>query len=377
MAWAKAPVALGTLACAACLAVATTLPVTAPVAEKLVKPVQTGVNLAAINFAGLDWLSAIPAIQALIENGDTSGLDSLNGIAAFLNLGDQGLSAFEESADSPGYAALSGLNSLTTGNFAGIDAFSALGATGPGDLASLDAIPAFEAFAADGNTDAFVPDSDGNGGYAALSGLSSYRDAAGGNLLALGGIDAFSALPLYATIADANATDGERADAIRGLAAFSAIPEYLGLPTAAEEAEAKENADAKAAASKLLKQQEPQLLKQQAPVVQQDEDQTQVQVEGNSIQQLAAVAPPADPAPAADPGPQTGKPSNNKQGEVRNGLSFKPEGNGIPLFGSGRGSAADNGIRGWGDGLKKLGLNGGPDAGAAAGGAPAAGGGAE
>ncbi|MGH7292071.1 MAG: hypothetical protein ACREJT_12715, partial [Myxococcota bacterium] len=84
----------------------------------------------------------------------------------------------------------------------------------------------------------------------------------------------------------------------------------------------------------------------------------------STTQQLAAVAAPAEPAPAADPAPEAGKLKTNKQGEVRDSAKYTP--GGLPvLFGSGKGkNAEDNGIRGWGDGLKKLGLNGGPDSGA-------------
>jgi hypothetical protein len=76
--------------------------------------------------------------------------------------------------------------------------------------------------------------------------------------------------------------------------------------------------------------------------------------------ELAAVAPPADPAPAADPGsPQTGKPRNNKQGEVRNGLSFKPGDDGILVPGSGRGrGAADESNDTWHKMLNSVGLGG-------------------
>ncbi len=69
----------------------------------------------------LDLLNAIPLYLGLFSGDPATqaealaGLDSLNGIAAFLNLGGQGLAAFEESDDNPGYAALSGLNSYCDG----------------------------------------------------------------------------------------------------------------------------------------------------------------------------------------------------------------------------------------------------------------------
>ena len=82
MEWAKSPVVAGSMLCAACLAVAAALPAAPPVAEQLTKTVHAGVNLA-VDFGSLASLSAIPAIQALIATGDTSGLASLDGIPAF------------------------------------------------------------------------------------------------------------------------------------------------------------------------------------------------------------------------------------------------------------------------------------------------------
>jgi hypothetical protein len=371
MAWAKTPIAIGAAACAACLALATTSPVTAPIAEKIVKaPITSNVNLAAINFANLDLLSAIPAIQALINDGDTSGLDSLNGIAAFLLLGDQGLAAFEESETSPGYAALSGLNSYATGNLAGIDAFSALGATGLGDLDSVNGIPAFQQFFATGDLHSF-DQTDEQPGYAALSALGTYQDIAGGDFSTIGNLDSLSAIPSYRTLLSGNATPGEIGDALRGLDAFSAIPEYLGLPTVEDETPP-EDPDGGDPPATLTRAEKRQL---KTPVVeQQDPDQ------GQGTTALAAVAAPVGPVgPAAgeDTAPKnTKKASANKQNEVRDSGKFTPKP--IVLFGSGSGkNAADNGMRGYGDMLKKLGLNGGDTAGADAGNAPAKGGDAD
>src|SRR3954452_17825396 len=159
MLWAKTPVVAGSSACAACLAITMALPSSAPLAEKATPTVVPGMTLTGIE--NLDLLNAIPFYLGLFsgdpatQQESLAGLDSLNGIAAFLNLGGQGLAAFEESDTSPGYAALSGLNSLTTGNLAGIDAFSALGATGLGDLDSVNGIPAFQQFLATGDLHSF------------------------------------------------------------------------------------------------------------------------------------------------------------------------------------------------------------------------------
>jgi hypothetical protein len=87
-------------------------------------------------------------------------------------------------------------------------------------LASLGGIPALLTYAATGNTDAFIPADDGSGGYAALSGLSSYRDFnASGNVDDLQGIDNFSAIPAY----EAFAASGN-IDDLAGIDNFSAIP---------------------------------------------------------------------------------------------------------------------------------------------------------
>lgn len=371
MAWAKAPVAFGALTCAACIAITTALPASAPSAEKVTKPVQARVNLAAINFGALDLLSAIPAIQALINDGDPSGLDSLNGITAFIALANGGgLASFEPDAatGNPGYALLDGANSLATGNFAGIDAFSALGAEGLGDLASTDGIPAFQAFAADGDLHAF-DQTDGQLGYAALSALGTYQDIAGGDLSTLGNLDSVSALPAYSTLLDSNATEVQKANAMRDLDAFSAIPEYLGLPS--EEPPAARTAAKVGPPAATTAEVKTPLVK--TPLVKTEE----VQTPDEQTQELSA--PAADSAPAAGtPAPELKKGTEAKPVDKKSTGSYsgvfapKP----LVLFGSGSGkNAADNGIRGWGDMLKKAGLNGGETAGAPAGGAGDANGG--
>jgi hypothetical protein len=336
------PVAAGSLACVACLAVAAALPAAAPVADQLTKTVHAGVKLA-VDFSALDAFNGIPLYLGLFSgDADTqaeslAGLDSINGLSSFLALANNGgLASFEpnDATGNPGYAALSGLNSVATGNLAGIDAFSALGATGPGDLASVSAIPAFQKFAQTGNTDAFVPDADGNGGYAALSGLSSYRDAASGNVLALGGIDAFSALPVFAGPDGVAGTGG--IGALSGYAALSAIPALLGpAPTGGT---GDTGGDQLPPAAKVAKP-------------------------------LAASTGADAPAAAGTPAATTTVPK--KPGGGSYSAKFSPAG--LPVvFGSGGGrNAADNGIRGYGNMLKKIGLGGGDSGGSAKSGAGA------
>ena len=96
----------------------------------------------------IDAFSAIPQYQTLVNGSSTpaqisvrpalTALASLSGIPAFVNFANGGgLAALVP------YAALSGLNSFATGNIAGIDALSTLGASSLGDLASVSAIPVF------------------------------------------------------------------------------------------------------------------------------------------------------------------------------------------------------------------------------------------
>jgi hypothetical protein len=249
MVWAKTPVAMGSILCAACLAVATTTtPAAERAADQLAKTVEAGVDLK-VDLTQLASVNAIPIFQALAaattpaqilaalgQYGATSALPFLAAIAqGDLVTGLTGLAsvnallpslAFGLTGDVTFLAPLASVNAIpifqalataTTpeeavtalggyGATSALPAFQALGqATTPdevvdalGGLSLTDAAPAFRDFAATGNTDAFVPTgTPAAGGYAALSGLSSYRDAAAGNPLALGGIAAFSAIPAY------------------------------------------------------------------------------------------------------------------------------------------------------------------------------------
>ena len=160
MVWAKFPIAAGVMTCAACLTVAAAVPAMTPAARS----VEAGVDLKVetfIDFLNQPAFNAIPIYQAA----------QLDPTALFA-------------------------------------------------LATLDGLPALLSFALTGNTDAFVPADDGSGGYAALSGLSSYRDFNNsGNIEDLAGIDNFSAIPTY----QAFAASGDIND-LADIDAFSAIP---------------------------------------------------------------------------------------------------------------------------------------------------------
>lgn len=322
------------MACVACLAMATTVTSSAPLAERandqIAKTVQRGLNLAALS--DIDAFSALGASSLT----DLAAFDGIPALQQFLQ--DGNLADFEPNADgSGGYAALSGLNSYATGNLSGIDAFSALG-SGIQSTDAFSAIPVFEQLAQATNTQEAAT---ALGGYDATSAANTFfgqgsmgQDGVtptggvftGGGVNALapasdgsGGYAALSAVPVFVGN-DPNAPYGEGVftgggvNALSNYAALSAIPAYLDAATSAT-------------ASTTV-----------AP------------------QQKLAASAPADPAPA-DTTTSTPTKSNNKAGQSYAGV-FKPTT--IEIFGSGGGkNAADNGIRGWGDMLKKAGLSGG------------------
>jgi hypothetical protein len=205
MAWTKIPAAAASIACAACIAAAAAVPGAEMQAAHFAETVNGDVQL-----SGLD-----DALASSLE------LDWLNGVLPLLNFavsGGQDLSTFVPTDDWPGYAALSALwfyqNSLTgsTTNpgIEGIAAFSALPDLLDGNVFALDAfnavpiylslfdapsnvkylesvngVVAFQDFRSGDGVDAFVPVDDNpdtpdmdesKPGYAALSGLASYRD---------------------------------------------------------------------------------------------------------------------------------------------------------------------------------------------------------
>ncbi len=331
MEWAKAPVVAGSMMCAACLAVATAVPAGAPVAEQLTKTVHSGVNLA-VDFSALDWLSALAATGP----ADLASLDGIPAFQEFLATGD--LAAFEPAADgSGGYAALSGLNSYATGNLAGIDGFSTLGVSSLGDIDAFSAIPVYQSVLAGGPdggvnalgglasvsaVDTFFGDNNGDGGVFTGGGIDALAPDADGN----GGYAALSALPVFVgetgPNGDGGVFTGGGIDALSGYDALSAIPAYLApTPPAVTTLAASEQAatEDSAPAARLAPQ---------------------------------TLAAPVAEAPVVE---KTTAPEADKKPTGSYSASFKPQP--LVLFGSGGGkNAADNGIRGWGDMLKKAGL---------------------
>jgi hypothetical protein len=314
-------------------------------ADQIAKTIQRGAHLAAItdvdafsalgNFFGTDAFGAIPVFQQFLADG---------------NLAD-----FEPDADgNGGYAALSGLNSYATGNIAGIDGFSTLGATSITDIDAFSALGAtkpsdIDAFSALPNIQNFLT----NGDLSRATGLS--------------GIDAFSALPTYNAVAQGDigalAPDSTGAG---GIAAFSAIPAYLGIPPTEPAPDFPSTGT-----SPLL------VAAKETPKV--ESTTTEVPSGGsNLVKSFVADLPkqraltPVDPAPA-DSTPLPVDKTSNKQNQVRNGLSFKPEGLGTPLFLTGGGAGVDNGMPGWQKGLKSLGIGGGDSTGSESKGADAGG----
>jgi hypothetical protein len=262
--------------------------------------------------ANYDLLSALPVYAEIYNAPDAdaaidalAGLDSLSAIPVYRDIAQ---------ATTPQEAAIAmgGLDSLSA-----VDTFFGDGPEGADGETPVGAV------FGDGGVDALAPNKDsGGGGYAALSGLPVFYGSNNPNTNFGPGV--FNP--------QAGGTGGLAA--LENYAALSAVPRYLNLPP--------NDAPPLPPAPRLPAPQE----RGAAPEVQ--------------TQQLGAVAPPADPGssqPAQQPDPKS-----NKQGEVRNSLNFTPGGGVIPLFGSGKGKGADNGIRGWGDMLKKVGLNGGEPA---------------
>jgi hypothetical protein len=385
--WAKAPFAVGTVACAACLAIAGTMTSSVPAVQQAQKAAE--LRLSAIS--DVDAFSAF-GLSSIFDYGLIDGVPALSDLlqgnlnsllADDTNAGYAGLSAldvfFGDGSNAAGgvftgggidalanYDALSALpvffgpeGVFGTGGvdaLAGYDALSAIppyialaggDITATGDLASLSAVDTFVGdgpIGQDGNAigpvfgaggiDALAPDADGNGGYAALSALPVF---AGTNPNGPFGLGVFT---------------GGGVGALKNYDALSAIPAYLNAEQGTTPLPFARTA---------------------APAEEQNTFKTQA-VDPSLAKPLAAINPaPADPPPASTP-PVDKK--ENKQNEVRNGLSFKPEGLGTPLFLTGGGAGVDNSIRGYGDAVNKVraGLGLGPDT---SGGAAASAGGGE
>ncbi len=383
--WAKIPAATASIACAACIAAASVAIPAMQSSEGLAKTISSEVNLSAINFGALDWLSAIPAYQEYLTTfnleafrvtDDHPGLDLLSALPLYEDLFSDDPAVRDAAlAD---LDLVSGVPALLSGDLGSLDSVSAvptyltlLSGEGTVDdvkgLESVNATYAFNEFInSGGDFEAFVPTENPDGsvdnpGYAALSGVSSWQKFfSSGDPGDLGGIDAFSAIPEYQTLASSDATVGERADALRNLDAVSAIPEYLGLPTAEEEADAAPLA-AKVAAPEetATTEEEPQTttpLKQLSQTITQSLPQANIEAPAAPEVKTPELPKLSAPTITKKETASTEEKETSKGGGSYSG-SFKPEP--IVLFGSGKGNGADNGIRGWGEGLKKLGIGGG------------------
>lgn len=343
MAWVKVPTAATAAACAACVAAAMALPAADTAADRLVKAVSPGVHLSAINFDALDWLSALPLYQALLDGNTDAlrGLDSLNGIPGIMAL---------LSGDPTQLASTNGIKAyvdyLQTGN---LEAFRSIDLANPG-LAALNALPVYAAIAGGDLSELDNLDSTSAiQSYAAIAGgdrsalgkldstsaIPVYEAIAGGDLSALGKLDSTSAVPLYSTVLDPTASVAKRADAVRGLDAFSAIPEYLGLPSVSVPAAA-------IAPQSIVQSSGPATIeeKQAAP-------------EAASIPSNSGDSPPA----VTPSGPVT-KVIERVREDVGNLGKFTPKTNGTVLFPTGGGGAATDTNDTWHKVLHSVGLGG-------------------
>ena len=389
MMWAKTPAAAGSIFCAACIAAASVLPTVGPAADQLAKTMSADVNLK-VRFDKLANFDAIPIYQAAAAGDVTAifALQSLNAIPAYLTFGLTGntdvLGALASLSGVPVYAHAIQAGTGDPALLAGIDNFSGIPGlqkiangdrTGYYDNATTNATQAFDKWAASGYTDlgAFEPNlepddpADFNAGYAALSGLNTYKKAnTSGNVADLAGIDAFSAIPALQVLGNPASTQADIWAAQRALASISAIPEYQDAP------------DPPAPPAPVA----PEALK-----VASEESSPQIQAKtafapapAPAAAAAAAPAAAAAAAPEVTPKATEAAPAAVKTEKPSNGSysgSFSPPS--LVLFGSGSGkNAADNGIRGWGDAVNgvrgALGLGPDPstqsaDSGAGAGGA--------
>jgi hypothetical protein len=247
MMWAKTPAAASSIFCAVCIATAAVLPAVGPAADRLANAVNADVNLK-VNWGALANFDAVPLYQ-LAAGGNPAAilaLPTLNAIPGYLAfaLGDvTALGGLDSLSAVPVYAAAQAAGTGDPALLAGIDAFSGVPGlqkiangdrTGYYDLESTNGMQAFDKWAASGYTDlnSFVPNDDPdptkfNAGYAALSGLQSYKDVnTTGDWSKLSGIDAFSAIPSLQVLGDPASTQEQIWDAQRSLDSVSAIPEY-------------------------------------------------------------------------------------------------------------------------------------------------------
>lgn len=389
--WAKIPAATASIACAACIAAASVaVPAMNSGSNDLKDTIAAQVNLTAIDFTPLLGLGSLDGIPAWLEFFSTGNVD------AFVPVEDDPTTPEDESW--AGYDALSALAAWRDGSLGDIDAFSAVPDLLNGDITALDAfnaIPTYEKIASGdatvddlkgldsvngvvawndfinsgGDLSAFEPVDDdpatpdideSKPGYDALSGAASWqRFAQSGNVEELAGIDAFSAIPNWKQFIEGGGDVSE--DGLGGIDAFSALPALKEVADSATETEAvsADNTSARVATEST-------------------DTSAQTSTPGTTLKQLsqtitqslprANVQAPAAPA-AEEPKASTStsstktkqaaaeEPTGTSKGGGSYSGSFKPEP--IVLFGSGKGNGADNGIRGWGEGLKKLGIGGG------------------
>jgi hypothetical protein len=321
-------------------------------------------------------VAAVPAIEAAtnsIEKSQASEVkmsslvDRLSTLDAFGNL-----PAYQALLDDPSAA---GLIAALGDSTSAVPLYLALlnGDTGAvGELASVDALPVFANAAywddlnylTPGYDNPLTPEEDPSPGYDALGALPLYLAAANGDPSALVGIDAVSATPNWASFLSTGDTS---ATGLGGIDAFSAIPVYKQLATG--------DHDAKLDALS-------QLSSVDAIPVAHD-----VIVDGdiNALEPIEDVQPGyaalgaipgllgtnQAPLAAKNPGPvveQAAAPEVENAGATEKTVKeekkdngnlglFKPKTEVILPTGFG-GGGADNGMPGWNNMLKKLGVGG-------------------
>jgi hypothetical protein len=320
MAWAKAPFAIGSVACAACLAVTATMasaPLAQQAGEQIAKTIHRGATLAANPITQLDAFSALAPGTTLadIDGFSTLGATSISDIDGFSTLGATSIS------DIDGFSSL-GATSITD-----IDGFSSLGATKLSDIDAFSALPNLANFFTHGD-------------LSRATGLS--------------GIDAFSALPVYNALAhgDLGALAADTTDPdnpVGGIDAFSAVPGFFGIDPTVPAPDIPYTA--------------PMMVAKEAPAV--ESSKIAAPTGGsNPFKSLAAnlpdlPKPPAfvPPAPADAPAATTATTAknHNKQGDGNVGF-FKPGtmvGNPLLL---GSGGAVDNSMGFYKKALNNLGI---------------------
>jgi hypothetical protein len=425
--WARISNSATTMACAACLAVAATLPWAGSAAERVATE---DMRLAAIT--DIDAFSAIPLYFDLLF-GDAAdraaavaGLDSINGIPGLLAFlgGDPNQLLANDDAGIPGYDALSAIDvffgnasndGADTGgvfNGGGIDAladydalsaipvffgtngvFNGGGIDALADYDALSAIPVFRdvaVAAAAGNLTGDNSVASALGGYDALSALDTFFgdgpdgegsvfvndtggiriDALAPNADGTGGYAALSALPVFFGTADGNFgagvfSPGGGIGSLRNYDALSGIPEYLNAPPNLKNPDPAPLAATPPAPELKVAQTDP------APTTTPSAGTNRVQTFVATLPKPSftppapqALTPPAPPK--VDLKPDTsGDDVTNEQNVQRTSDNFSTRKKvGDDPFLYGSGNKGpDSGIRGWGSMLKKAGLGGGEEGG--------------